>query len=313
MQCIPHKGYFLRMNLYLKEMYPLPYRLATAALYVLSFYYLLQCIYGLNHLTISIFPLSAILSIFILLLILRLMDEIKDKAIDQELFKDRPLPSGQVEETDIVFSLIVMIISFLVINILVRGLFWLAVIVLGYTLFMFRYFFIASILRKNLILNLITHNPVVPLMLVYIYGLFVVEHDLVFINSNWFPVLMLILMFWSMSLAWEIARKIRCREEENAYVTYSQIFGRPGAVAIATSAQTITLLLAIYFYSCLSLTPIFLITVIVGYVLLLRSYLRFIIYPNPFTSRLKSWSEFYLLIVCLAACLDLVAEALRRF
>jgi len=300
------------MNLYLNEMYPLLYRLTTAALYALSFYYLLQCIYNLRSPVFSVFQGVAILGIFMLLLILRLMDEIKDKAIDQELFSDRPLPSGRVEETDIIFSLIVMIISFLLINFLMIRLFWLVILVLGYTLLMFRYFFVASILRKNLILNLITHNPIVPLMLVYIYGLFVVEHDLIFINSNWFMVLMLILMFWSMSLAWEIARKIRSPEEENAYVTYSQIFGPPSTVAIAAGVQTMTLLLSFYFYFRLSLTPVFLITVIIGYGLLIRAYIRFIIYPNPYTSKLKPWSEFYLLTVCLAACLDLVAVTLGR-
>jgi 4-hydroxybenzoate polyprenyltransferase len=312
MQCIPHRGYFLRMNLYLKEMYPVHSRFVISTMYVLSFFYLLQRIYNMNSPFLSVYSLLGILGIFLLLLILRLMDELKDKAIDRELFSERPLPSGRVEETDIVLSLWLTVITFLGINILVIKNFWLALIVLGYTFLMFRYFFMASILRKNLILNLLTHNPVVPIMLVYIYGLFIAEHDLSFINSGWFPVSLLILMFWSMSLAWEITRKIRSQEEENAYVTYSQIFGRKGAVVIATGIQSITLLIAIYFYFRLILTPVFLLVITAGYGLLLCAYFRFILHPHPLTAGLKPWAEYYLVAVCLAACLDRAAMIAER-
>lgn len=312
MRYIPHKGYFCRMNLYLKEMYPVHSRLAIATVYVLSFYYLLQRIYDVKSAWLTAFSFSAILSIFLLLLILRLMDELKDKAIDRELFSERPLPSGRVEETDIVLSLWLTVMTFLGINILVIENFWLALIVLGYTFLMFRYFFMASLLRKNLILNLLTHNPVMPLMLVYIYGLFIAEHDLSFINSGWFPVSLLILMFWSMSLAWEIARKIRSQKDENTYVTYSQIFGRKGAVAIAAGIQSITLLIAIYFYFRLILTPVFLLVITAGYGLLLFAYFRFILHPHPLKAGLKSWAEYYLVAVCLAACLDRAAMIAGR-
>jgi 4-hydroxybenzoate polyprenyltransferase len=115
-------------------------------------------------------------------------------------------------------------------------------------------------------------------------------------------VLLLTGMFWSMSLAWEISRKIRSREEENAYVTYSQIFGRRRSVLVAGLCQTATLTIGIYFYVTFSLSITFLLIITAGYAAMLGAYARFIIAPSVMTSKLKPWAELFLLSVCLAAC-----------
>jgi 4-hydroxybenzoate polyprenyltransferase len=239
-------------------------------------------------------------NIFTLLLILRLMDELKDGKIDQELFQQRPVPSGKVLESDIWFSLAVVIVLYLAANLWVGGVLWMPLVVLGYSLLMFRYFFIPRVLRKHLLLNLATHNPIIPIMLSYLVILFSVERQLPWRNMRWSSIALLIAMYWSMSFAWEIARKIRSQEEENAYVTYSQILGRVGAVLAAGTAQTIAFSIGLYFYWTLSFSKVFLAILSVGYGMTMWGHVRFILRPNPVTSKLKPFAERYILSVFIA-------------
>ena len=301
---MPEKGFFKRMAVYLREMFPLASRFAVAALLYMSFARLLAKIHGLPPVVLSPVTLLGSWNVFALLLILRLMDELKDRDIDFKLFRDRPLPAGKVKESDIRLSLIVLMIFSLSVNLAAGKAFWMAVVVLIYSLFMFKYFFIPRILRKYLLLNLASHNPILGLMLVQMLVLFSVEYGLGLKTLRWIPCLLLIAMDWAMFFAWEISRKIRSKQEENEYVTYSQIFGRLGAVAVAGGAQTITLVIAIYFFRTLSLSWVFLGAVSAGYILVMAGHVRFAAKPSPATSKLKRFAEAYILSVLAAALLD---------
>jgi 4-hydroxybenzoate polyprenyltransferase len=287
---------------YLAEMFPILPRLASSALLYISFVYFLERIHEIEMKgsIYSHYAFVGIWNIFALMLILRLMDELKDKEIDIKLFRDRPLPSGKVQELDIRFSLVVVIAFYLAANIFIGHAFWMAVFVLGYSLLMFKYFFIPRILRRYLLLNLLTHNPIVPIMLFYLLILFSFEHELPLRNVNWPSSLFLIGMYWAMFFAWEIARKIRSQEEENAYVTYSQIFGPLGAVLVAGGAQTITMAIGFYFFWALSLSGIFLAILLVGYGMTIWGHTCFVIHPNPATSKLKTFAERFILSILIA-------------
>jgi len=285
------------MKVYLAEMFPIPLRLASSALLCISFITFLGRIHEMKISIYSRFTFIGTWSIFTLMLILRLMDELKDREIDKELFSDRPLPSGKVLESDIRFSLLGLMILYLVGNMFLAQTFWMAVFVLGYSLLMFKYFFIPRILRRYLLLNLMAHNPIIAIMLFYLVSLFSVEHGLNLRNLKWPSTLLLIAMYWTMFFAWEIARKIRSREEENAYVTYSQIFGPLGAVFIAGGAQTIGFLIGLNFFFELSLPKAFLAILLIGYGMTIWGYILFIIKPNPVTSKLKPFAERYILSV----------------
>ena len=301
---LPEKGYFRRMRIYLKEMYPLGQRFISAAICYLSFVALLGRIHSLPLSFISPYSLLGTWNIFALLMILRLMDELKDKEIDRDLFKERPVPSGKVLESDISFSLTAMIVLYLTSNIWIGEVFWMAVAVLAYALLMFKYFFIPRILRKHLLLNLATHNPIVALMLVHVVVLFSAQYSLSLKRLNWNALFLLVIMFWAMFFAWEIGRKIRSKEEENEYVTYSQIFGRNGAVLVTGGAQTITFIIALYFLQTLSLSWVFVAILATGYALTMWAHLRFVFKPNPVTSKLRSFGERYIVSVFVAFIVD---------
>ena len=287
----------MRMYIYLAEMYPVPVRVISSVLLYISFTAFLGSVHGVEVAVISPFTFVGSWSLFALMLILRLMDELKDKEIDRELFSDRPLPSGRVSESDIGFSLVVMIGLLLGVNVWVGKAFWAAVFLVAYSSLMFRYFFVPEILRENLLLNLATHNPIIPITFLYVLILFCVEHDLTINDVKWLNTLLLMGMYWAVFLAWEIARKIRCREEENEYVTYSRILGLVGATLATAGTQTIGLAIGVYFYWSLSLSHLFLGTLLAGYALTLSGHLRFLLNPTPVTSKLRPFAEGYILTI----------------
>jgi 4-hydroxybenzoate polyprenyltransferase len=297
-------GFIDRMGVYLAEMYPIPRFLGYWALLYLGFTIILARIHAVQPHLFSWHSAAGIVTLFLFGLILRLMDEIKDRDIDQELFSDRPFPSRRVLESDIKVSLGAVMALFLLVNAWMRKPLLMALLLLGYSLLMFRFFFIPSILRRNLLLALATHNPVVALTLLYLVIVFAAGHGLPLVGIHWPQTLLLIVMFWSMLFAWEVSRKIRSAEEETAYVTYSRILGRPGAVLLAGGPQTISFVIGLYCYESLALSPVFLGLMMIGYGRTVWAHVRFLLYPSPLTSKLKPYAEQYTLTIALAVVLD---------
>lgn len=303
---IKYGGFFTRIGIYLKEMYPIPQRLIYSTLMYLSFAILASKIQSVTLDLSSPIHLIGIINVFTILLILRLMDELKDKDLDEDLFSERPLPSGRVRESDISFSLIALIVLFITINVFSWATLLAALMVLCYTLLMFRYFFIPKILRKYLLLNLATHNPIIPVIIIFLLIMFGAQNDLPLSSLlNQYSIL-LVVWFWSLLFSWEITRKIKSPEEENEYVTYSQIFGYIGAVIIAAVVQTLTFIISLYFFLIFDLSWFYLLTITFAYIIVISGHVRFIHIPNTSTSKLKYFTEAYILTLFLAVIIDYV-------
>lgn len=297
MKVMPERGYTGRIRIYLSEMFPVPERLTGAVLLYMSFTLFLARIHGIETRIFSLRNAVGTVSLFLIMLILRLMDEIKDRQTDIQLFSHRPLPSGRVHEVDISFTLKVAVALYVVVNAFSLGTLWAALAVFAYTLLMFRYFFIPGILKRRLLLTLATHNLIVPIMLLYILLLFAAEHGMGAEDILLNQVCILVVMYWSMFFAWEISRKIRSADEEDDYVTYSRIFGPFGAVLIASGAQTITLVAALIFYLTVPMPLLFLLIVWTGYLMAIIGHMFFLIRPNGKTYRLGPFAERYILLV----------------
>jgi 4-hydroxybenzoate polyprenyltransferase len=244
------------------------------------------------------------------MLILRLMDELKDLDIDKQLFGDRPLPSGKVLEKDIKFSIYICITVVILLHLFNLYLLISTLIVLGYSGLMFKYFFIPNILRKNLLLNLATHNPIIPVILIHLLIIFSVRHHLDPDTINFPLSLLLVLVYWLLFFAWEISRKIRASKDENAYVTYSRIFGRKRAVGVAVCAQYMAISGYIYILNTVDISPIVIVLALAGFKLLTVAYFRFLIKPSTKSSHLKPYVEGYILLFCLSSLLDPFFQAI---
>ena len=111
---LPNRGYFGRMAIYLSEMFPIMPRLTAAVILYFSFTLYLSRVNDLPYEFSTAYSILGILGIFAITLILRLMDELKDRHTDMVLFKDRPLPQGKVKEGDIKLSLVFICIIYIV-------------------------------------------------------------------------------------------------------------------------------------------------------------------------------------------------------
>lgn len=167
-------------------------------------------------------------------LLIRIMDEFKDYQDDLTNFPNRPLPSGRVKQSDLIALgwfcvFMVIFLSLTSMKLLIWG-----VLTLVFTFLMLKWFFVESIMRKNLPLAFATHHPIVLFNFVY----------LLIACSEFYPgvtmdkalyILPLCLIFTN----WEVERKIRAPEQETTYTTYSKIFGPRPAIIIALILQAV--------------------------------------------------------------------------
>jgi 4-hydroxybenzoate polyprenyltransferase len=288
-------GYLERMRLYLAEMFPLGRHLSIAAVTYLATAAFARDVHGIDTSVWSAYLLLGVWSYLTVPLLLRLMDELKDLDIDRALFAERPLPSGRVKESDIRTSIVGVIIIYLGANAVHRLTLLAAVVITAYALLMFKRFFAEQAHQDSLPLTLATHNPIVPLSLSYGFFLFAGEHDLALSDLAWEPVLTFVLMLWMPFLAWEVSRKIRAPEEEDAYVTYTRLLGQRGAVGVVLCVQAIGIAAAAGL--CFTLSSHWLIFVLPGVAWLVMFWAgrRFLKMPNRRTSELRPFAEAFLI------------------
>lgn len=293
-------GYIRRMGGYFAEMLPLPGHLTAAALVYLGIALFARDVHHVRPPLLSRYTVVGVWSVFSVWLILRLMDELKDRDIDRRLFPERPLPAGRVTEADIRLSLAAAIAAYLLASLVVGRAFWTALIVLGYMTLMFRLFFIPDLLRRSLMLSLATHTPIVPLMILQGFAIFGAESGLGLKGLAWPLVLPYVIMAWGVHVAWEVARKVRRPEDETDYVTYSSILGPAGAVALAAATQAITVGAALYLFVVLRLSWLYVAIVVLAFVLMQWASLRFLTTDDPRFSRLRPCAETFALAMLAA-------------
>lgn len=298
------KTYLERMREYFTEMFPLPQHALLAFLTYMSIAVFARWAEKQTSSLASWYTLLGAWSIFDLWLILRLMDELKDEAIDRELFPHRPLPSGRVASSDIKRTLAGAIILYFTAHLPAGTAFWTALFVLAYSVLMFRRFFAPELLRKSLIVTLLTHNPIVPLMLGQGFAIFAAAHGLSLKELRWDLIVPFIVMLWFPLLAWELARKIRSPDEETVYVTYSQLFGPMGAVGITAGIQSIALCIALYFWSRFSLSWVYVAIPFFGLAPSVWGYLHLVLRPTSRATKLKYYAVAFLLSMEIAQIVE---------
>ena len=136
-------GFLSRMYVYLREMFPLPRHLFLSAMVYLS----VAC-FGtrLDHdfVSLSVHTVIGIASVFGLLLMLRLMDELKDHDLDARLFPNRPLCTGVIRAVDVQIGLALVTIGVIAANAFMGAGFVSACILVGFAYLMFRHFFVPT-------------------------------------------------------------------------------------------------------------------------------------------------------------------------
>jgi hypothetical protein len=173
--------------------------------------------------------------------LLRLYDEEKDYEHDRRFNPGRPLARGLVTRSDLHIGMVVCI-AIVVAAFAVTG--WAglatATVTLGYSLLMYREFFIGSILRPHLTTYAVMHTAVLVLLsLAVLCGLTgkmaweLGQTQLCFALNSWF-----------LFNIFEFGRKsFLSSEEVDGVDSYSRIFSRPGAVALVLLMALVSLAL----------------------------------------------------------------------
>jgi 4-hydroxybenzoate polyprenyltransferase len=167
-------------------------------------------------------------------LLIRIMDEFKDYQDDFTNFPNRPLPSGRVTKKDLKCLAFICVMSILFFSMTSMTLVAWAIITLGFTFLMLKWFFVESVMRKSLPLAFISHHPIVIFNFVYLILACIQMNDKVSFEKAYY-ILPLCLIFTN----WEIVRKIRAPEQETTYTTYSKIWGPRTAILLALVIQLI--------------------------------------------------------------------------
>jgi hypothetical protein len=239
----PSPGYAGRMRTYLAAMFPLRLHGALALLLYANLAWLFHR--QLPHTAGGMrTALLALFSMLALDLLIRMMDEIKDKDLDARFHPARPLPSGAVTETDLRFSQLIVAAGFLGAAAASPSTFAAAVGLLVYSVALSRHLFMRPLLERSPLMTLVTHSPCVPLLLLYLAGMLLAGRGVSLAGVPHLPLLLSVGSAWSLTVTVEIARKTRVPECEDGYPTYSAAWGMNRAVLAALAAATTALLAA---------------------------------------------------------------------
>ena len=241
--------------------------------------------------------IPAIITLLLVFLYWRVVDEFKDYETDKKYFPQRPVPSGRISLNDLKILLWLTALMQIIINSV-----WYIVIVPFAVLFMFNYimgkwFFLEKIFANNRVLAFLSQSPISLILHYYIIAVYCSRFD---INLFTWDSFLVAATFSFVGFNWEIARKTRApEEEEEGYQTYSQMLGYKGSALTVICFTIIPSILMIIFSDFFKFSlPFVIFITIIGFILIVI-FLLFMFRPKRFSPFLKGASEIYsLLLFC---------------
>lgn len=187
--------------------------------------------YKINYLTMV--PMFIVA--FLQFLMVRIADEFKDYEEDCKYRPYRPVPRGLITLGELKILWIICAVIQLVITLIYnKDALILLLFVWVYFAIMSKDFFLKKFLDKHLLITVTLDEILLPILVLYLASY-------IHIDSN---IWTLLLMSYIISWIVEIARKIRCKQDEEKGVkTYTAVFGINGAIFILFILETILMLL----------------------------------------------------------------------
>ena len=206
---------------------------------------------------------------FLQFLMVRIVDEFKDYEEDCKYRPYRPVPRGLIslKELKILFVICVVLQFFITLLSNPDGLIYLFLIWIIFAI-MSKGFFIKNTLDKHILLEVLLDEIIIPVMVLFLstflfkdFLKFVGDNSTVSYNGifiNFKSLIPILLISYLISWIVEIARKIRCKEdEENGVKTYTAIFGIKKAILLLWGLEIVLMVINIilfkniYFYAIL--------------------------------------------------------------
>ncbi len=202
---------------------------------------------GLAHLNGQLAPpLHLILSIFAGVIIffvkLRFYDEIKDYELDVVINPERPLPRGLLSIDNIKSAIekVILVELLLFYGVNLPG-FLAMSLTIGYSLLMYKEFFIGALIRPHLTTYATSHTVVTLFLSISIFSAFTNEYFWNLDSQYYY----FSLTSWLIFNIFELGRKVfQPSEEREGVESYSQVWGRWGAVALVLAHASL-----VYYFS----------------------------------------------------------------
>lgn len=188
---------------------------------------------------------AASATVVLVMLLLRVYDELKDAASDaaraaegDARFRDRPLVRGEVTVADLESLKRWLLVLLVALN-LPLGAPWplLAFVAVLVVTGLSRHWFFWPAISRSLLLAFATHNPMSLVVSAYVAAVWARDAERPLPEGA----IALLVGLWAPVAAWEISRKLRMPEEETAYTTYSRVLGLRPAAAVAGSFVALSL------------------------------------------------------------------------
>jgi 4-hydroxybenzoate polyprenyltransferase len=286
--------FFTRIRIYLLEMHP-PRNWAASLIFFMSAWNGIALLCATpNQETIlpKIVAVVGALTIMLMLLLLRIMDELKDLETDKQHFPARPVPRGDVYPSDLRLLGLFITGILLILNLFFTRSAPVFLVVFGYACLMYKYFFLRALISQNILLALATHNPISYFLFFYVAALYRNNAHLHILPNQ---VILLGAVFIFCFMSWEIARKIRHPEDETAYQTYSMVLGTKAALLIPVilCAAAVIVIFRLYsdIFSDFSFIVMLLVLLFLG-ITFFRFYRR-----RPNFLSLKSTTEIFIITI----------------
>ena len=229
--------FFKKWYTYQKERFPV----LMYGLYIFSIVFAVFCFtnyiaknqYGIDY--IKLIPMFIVA--FLQFLMVRITDEFKDYEEDCKYRPYRPVPRVLITLKELKVLFIISAVLQVLITFLFNksGLICLALVWFVSGL-LSKDFFIKKIIDKHILLGVLFDEVLMPVLVLYL-------SSYIYIGIEIWPIL---LISYFVSWTVEIARKIRCKEDEEKGVkTYTAVFGIKKAIMILIILETILMLLQI--------------------------------------------------------------------
>lgn len=273
-------NFFKKWYTYQKERFPI----ATYGLYIFSIVFGTFCFATESKNWIMLIPMFVVA--LLQFLMVRIVDEFRDFEEDSKFRPYRPVPRGLVslKELGILGGICAIIQIGLTAILNLKGLIYLSLVWIFFAI-MSKSFFIKKLVDKHILLEVTLDEFLMPLLVLYLST---------FVTTISVKLIPFLILSYLGSWIVEIARKIRCKEdEENGVKTYTAVFGIPKATTIVVVLEALIMLMQYYILGIKYIIPI-----LALYVLINIPNLLFIIKENKKLAKMVGLlANMYLILV----------------
>ena len=222
---------------YQKERFPI----ATYGLYILclsfaAFFYNTKMLEIESNVGVFI---TMFVVAFLQFLMVRIIDEFKDYEEDKKYRPYRPVPRGLIKLKELRTLFVICIIIQFALTLIMNpfSLIFLLVLWIMFIL-MTKSFFMKKLVDKHILLEVALDEILLPTLMLYLSSFIKLD-----ITILW----RLLLLSYVVSWIIEIARKVRCKkDEEKGVKTYTAVFGIPKATILLSALELILTILRLF-------------------------------------------------------------------